>query len=53
MKVLAILEQQGGKWHRMSLETFAAAQELGSEVEVAVVGEDLGGSRRQSVRRAA
>jgi electron transfer flavoprotein alpha subunit len=43
MKVLAILEQQGGKWHRMSLETLAAAKELGAEVEVGVVGEDLSG----------
>jgi electron transfer flavoprotein alpha subunit len=43
MKVLAILEQQGGRWHRMSMETLAAARELGTEVEVGVVGEDLGG----------
>ncbi|MBV8847101.1 MAG: electron transfer flavoprotein subunit alpha/FixB family protein [Bryobacterales bacterium] len=42
MSVLAVLEQQGGKWHRMSWETFAAAQEiaaaLGTEVEAAVAG---------------
>src|SRR5580658_9896277 len=43
MKVLAILEQQGAKWHRMSMETLAAAQELGTEVDVGVVGEDVGG----------
>ncbi len=43
MKVLAILEPQGGKWHRMSLETFAAARELGAKVEVGVLGEDASG----------
>jgi electron transfer flavoprotein alpha subunit len=42
MKVLAILEQQGGQWHRMSLETLAAAQQIGTEVEVAVAGADVG-----------
>ena len=41
MKVLAILEQQGGQWHRMSLETLAAAQQIGTEVEVAVAGADV------------
>jgi electron transfer flavoprotein alpha subunit len=42
VSVLAILEQQGGKWHRMSWETFAAAQQiassLGTELECAVAG---------------
>jgi electron transfer flavoprotein alpha subunit len=42
MRVLAILEQQDGKWHRLSMETLAAGQELaaslGTELEVAVVG---------------
>jgi electron transfer flavoprotein alpha subunit len=45
MSILAILEQQNGKWHRMSWETFAAAQELaaamGTDLEVAVAGDDL------------
>jgi electron transfer flavoprotein alpha subunit len=45
MTVLAILEQQGGKWHRMSWETLAAAQELagtmGAEVEAVVVGHQV------------
>src|SRR6516162_9585650 len=45
MTVLAILEQQGGKWHRMSWETLAAAQELagtmGAEVETVVVGDNV------------
>jgi electron transfer flavoprotein alpha subunit len=42
MSVLVVLEQQGGKWHRMSWETLAAAQQfgaaLGLPVEAAVVG---------------
>ncbi len=42
MSVLVILEQQGGKWHRMSWETLAAGQQfgasLGEPVEAAVVG---------------
>jgi electron transfer flavoprotein alpha subunit len=42
MSVLVILEQQGGKWHRMSWETLAAGQQfaatLGVPVEAAVVG---------------
>jgi electron transfer flavoprotein alpha subunit len=46
MSVLVILEQQGGKWHRMSWETLAAAQqfgvELGQPVEAAVAGHDIG-----------
>jgi electron transfer flavoprotein alpha subunit len=43
MKLLAILEQHGGKLHRMSMETFAAARELGTQVEVAVAGEPAAG----------
>jgi electron transfer flavoprotein alpha subunit len=42
MSVLVILEQQGGKWHRMSWETLAAGQQfgatLGLPVEAAVAG---------------
>jgi electron transfer flavoprotein alpha subunit len=42
MSVLAILEQQGGAWHRLSWETFAAAQELAAALdtglEAAVAG---------------
>jgi electron transfer flavoprotein alpha subunit len=42
MSVLVVLEQQAGKWHRMSWETLAAAQQfgaaLGLPVEAAVVG---------------
>jgi electron transfer flavoprotein alpha subunit len=33
MSVLAILEQTGGAWHRMSFETLAAAQEIGAALE--------------------
>jgi len=32
MSILAILEQRGGVWHRMSWETLAAAQQLGAEL---------------------
>lgn len=42
MSVLVVLEQQGGKWHRMSWETFAAAQQIaaamGETLDAAVVG---------------
>ena len=42
MSVLVVLEQQGGKWHRMSWETLAAGQQfgavLGEPVEAAVIG---------------
>ena len=45
MSVLAILEQRGGAWHRMSWETLAAAQQLGAElqqpVSAAVVGDNV------------
>jgi electron transfer flavoprotein alpha subunit len=43
--VLAILEQQGGAWHRMSFETLAAAQQLaeqmGTEASAAVAGSGI------------
>ncbi len=46
MSVLVFLEQQAGKWHRMSWETLAAAQQfgaaLGLPVEAAVVGTGIG-----------
>ena len=42
MSILVILEQQSGKWHRMSWETLAAGQEFGAKlnmpVEAAVIG---------------
>jgi electron transfer flavoprotein alpha subunit len=60
MSILAILEQQAGKWHRMSLETLAAAEQMGGDlgqpVSAAVVGagakslaEELGGRRLEKV----
>src|SRR4051812_42829276 len=45
MSVLAILEQQSGRWHRLSWETVAAGQQLaaalGTEVEIAVAGANI------------
>ena len=45
MSILAILEQRGGAWNRMSFETLAAAQQFGSElkqpVSAAVIGERI------------
>jgi len=45
VSVLAVLEQQGGQFHRMSWETFAAAQQLaaslGFPVEAAVIGKGM------------
>jgi electron transfer flavoprotein alpha subunit len=45
MSVLAILEQQGGQFHRMSWETLAAAQQLaaalGTTVEAVVIGKGV------------
>jgi electron transfer flavoprotein alpha subunit len=42
MSVLVVLEQQGGKWHRMSWETLAAGQQFAASlnvpVEAAVIG---------------
>ncbi len=46
MSVLVVMEQSGGAWHRMSLETLAAGQELagalGRPVAAAVAGGDVG-----------
>ena len=46
MSVLAILEHQSGKLHRMALETLAAAQQisaaLGTGLETAIVGNKIG-----------
>src|SRR5262245_27297186 len=43
MKILAVLEQTGGVWNRMSFETLAAAQQIAGEsggaVSAAVVGD--------------
>jgi electron transfer flavoprotein alpha subunit len=46
MSVLAILEQRGGAWNRMSFETAAAAQQLAKEMNTtasaAVAGQGVG-----------
>jgi electron transfer flavoprotein alpha subunit len=46
MSILAILEQRGGVWNRMSFETLAAAQQMGGElnqpVSAAVLGKGTG-----------
>ena len=46
MSVLVILEQQSGKWHRMSWETLAAGQQfaaaVGTSVEAAIAGQGVG-----------
>jgi electron transfer flavoprotein alpha subunit len=46
MSVLAILEQNGGRLHRMAWETAAAGQQiaaaLGQDLELAVVGANIG-----------
>jgi len=45
MSVLAVLEQRGGQWQRMSFETLAAAQqiaeELGTTASAAVLGHGI------------
>lgn len=45
MSVLAILEQRGGEWNRMSFETLAAAQqfatELGTRASAAILGKGV------------
>ena len=37
--ILVIMEQRGGAWNRMSLETLAAGQQIGQEVAAAVIGQ--------------
>jgi electron transfer flavoprotein alpha subunit len=47
MTILAVMEQRGGQWNRMSFETLAAAQqlarELGATASAAVVGQGISG----------
>jgi electron transfer flavoprotein alpha subunit len=47
MSILAILEQRGGAWNRMSFETLAAAQQMAREMNTtagaAVVGQGIDG----------
>jgi electron transfer flavoprotein alpha subunit len=42
MTILVVMEQRGGEWNRMSWETLAAAQQLGSECNADVSGVVLG-----------
>ena len=47
MSILAVMEQRGGAWNRMSFETLAAAQQLAKELSTtasaAVVGDSVDG----------
>ncbi|MGA2269008.1 MAG: electron transfer flavoprotein subunit alpha/FixB family protein [Bryobacteraceae bacterium] len=47
MSILAVMEQRGGAWNRMSFETLAAAQQLARELDTtasaAVLGQSIGG----------
>jgi electron transfer flavoprotein alpha subunit len=43
MSILAVLEQRGGAWHRMSWEALAAAQQLGAELQQPVSAAVVGG----------
>lgn len=55
MSILAVLEQQEGRWHRMSMETLAAAgqmgQDLGLPVEAAITGASTRGLAEEAARR--
>src|SRR5579883_3555373 len=57
MSVLVILEQQGGKWHRMSWETLAAGQQFGASlglpVEAAVAGSGIEALAREAATKKA
>ena len=57
MSVLVVLEQQGGQFHRMSWEAFAAAQQLaaslGTSVEAAVIGKGTGALTAEAATRKA
>jgi electron transfer flavoprotein alpha subunit len=47
MSILAVMEQRGGAWNRMSFETLAAAQQLAKELNTtasaAVLGDGVEG----------
>ncbi len=55
MSVFVVLEQQGGKWHRMSWETLAAGQQIGSAmglpVEAAVAGAGIGALAQEAATK--
>jgi electron transfer flavoprotein alpha subunit len=55
MSILVVLEQQAGRWHRMSWETLMAGQQLGTAlgepVEAAVVGKGIGALANEAATR--
>ena len=55
MSILAVLEQSRGVWNRMSLETLAAAQELGAAlgrpVSVAIPGAGIGALAQEAATK--
>jgi electron transfer flavoprotein alpha subunit len=55
MSILVILEQQSAQWHRMSWETLAAGQQLGTAlgqpVEATVVGKGIGALANEAAAR--
>jgi electron transfer flavoprotein alpha subunit len=53
MSILAVLEQRGGVWRRMSWETLAAAQQIGREFGVPVSAAVLGDSVAKLAEEAA
>src|ERR1700722_10877019 len=44
MSILAIMEQRGGAWNRMSFETLAAAQQFARELNTQASAAVLGGA---------
>src|SRR5437879_5125978 len=42
MSILIVMEQRGGAWNRMSLETLAAAQQMATELQTTVSAAVLG-----------
>jgi electron transfer flavoprotein alpha subunit len=53
MSVLVVLEQQGGKWNRMSFEALEAARKLGKSLAVPVQAAVLGSATDQLGKEAA
>src|SRR5438270_917344 len=53
MSILAVLEQRGGAWNRMSFETLAAAQQFAQQMNTTASAAVVGGSGclRQLARR--
>lgn len=53
MKILAVLEHHAGRLHRMSWECLAAAQQLGSEVEAALLGQGIASLAQEAAAKQA